>query len=306
MVAVTELGYVCFGVSDLAAWRDFAGNIIGLEVAEERGEPNRLYLRTDYWHHRIVLEKNGADDLTAAGLRVAGVAEFGAMQRLLKEAGVKFEVGGKDLAAERRALEVMRLVDPAGNPIEIFHGPQIDTHRPFLPGRRMHGRFMTGDAGGVGHMILRNAGLEKAYQFYSLLGMRGGIEYQVPTPDGQKAEILFMHCNERDHTVAFGPPSKKSINHLMLEVDNLDDVFMTHELVEKSNYPIMISLGKHSNDRMFSFYVASPSGFLIEIGWGGRPATHQSEYYTRDTYGHVFSKALGPGMSIDKVERAGG
>jgi 2,3-dihydroxyethylbenzene 1,2-dioxygenase len=86
----------------------------------------------------------------------------------------------------------------------------------------------------------------------------------------------------------------------MLEVDNLDDVFMTHELVEKSKYPIMISLGRHANDRMFSFYFASPSGFLIEVGWGGRPATHQSEYYTRDTYGHVFSNRMGPGMSIDK------
>jgi hypothetical protein len=32
MTAVTELGYVVFGVSDLAAWRDFATNLIGLEV----------------------------------------------------------------------------------------------------------------------------------------------------------------------------------------------------------------------------------------------------------------------------------
>jgi 2,3-dihydroxybiphenyl 1,2-dioxygenase len=301
MAAVTELGYVCFGVSDLAAWRDFAGNLLGLEVFEEPGEPDRLYLRTDYWHHRIILEKNAADDLTAAGLRVAGVEEFAAMQKVLKDAGIKFEVGGRDLAASRRVLEIMRLSDPAGNPIEIFHGPRVDTYKPFLPGRRMHGRFLTGDQGGVGHMILRNAGIDKAYQFYKLLGMRGGVEYQVPAgPNGEIAEILFMHCNERDHTVAFGPPSKKSINHLMLEVENLDDVFMTHDLVQASKYPVMISLGKHANDRMFSFYVASPSGFLIEIGWGGRPATHQSEYYTRDTYGHVFSRDMGPGMSIDK------
>ena len=39
MVAVTELGYVVFGVSDLAAWRDFATNLLGLEVFEEPGEP---------------------------------------------------------------------------------------------------------------------------------------------------------------------------------------------------------------------------------------------------------------------------
>ncbi len=87
MVAVTELGYVCFGVSDLAAWRDFAGNLLGLEVFEEPGEPDRLYLRTDYWHHRIIVEKNPADDLLAAGLRVAGVEEFNAMQKVLKERG---------------------------------------------------------------------------------------------------------------------------------------------------------------------------------------------------------------------------
>jgi 2,3-dihydroxybiphenyl 1,2-dioxygenase len=297
MTAVTELGYVCFGVSNLDEWRDFATSLLGLEVVQERGEPNRLYLRTDYWHHRIILEKNGADDLTAAGLRVAGAEEFAAIGSVLKEAGVKVEMGGKDLAAERRVLDIMRLSDPAGNPLEIFHGPQIDTHKPFLPSRRMHGRYITG-TGGVGHMILRNAGLDAAYRFYKLLGMRGGVEYKVPLPDGGAAEVLFMHCNDRDHTVAFGPPSKKSINHLMLEVENIDDVFMTHELVEKSKYPIMISLGKHSNDRMFSFYFATPSGFLIEIGWGGRPATHESEYYTRDTYGHVFSERMGPGMSI--------
>lgn len=300
MTAVTELGYVVFGVSDLAAWRDFAASLIGLQVCEEPDEPDALYLRTDYWHHRIILEKGSADDLTAAGLRVAGADEFRAMQQVLRDAGVPFEVCSRAFAARRRVLEVMTLQDPAGNPLEIFHGPRVDPHRPFHSGRPMHGRFLTGDTNGVGHMILRNAGLDKAYAFYRMLGMRGGIEYQVAAPGGHTAEILFMHCNERDHTLAFGPPSSKSINHLMLEVSNIDDVFMTHDLAQASQYPVMISLGKHANDHMFSFYVASPSGFLVEIGYGGRPATHQSEYYTRDTYGHVFGAGMGPGMSIDK------
>jgi len=30
-----------------------------------------------------------------------------------------------------------------------------------------------------------------------------------------------------------------------------------------------MTLGEHSNDRMFSFYVRSPSGFNLEFGWGG-------------------------------------
>jgi 2,3-dihydroxyethylbenzene 1,2-dioxygenase len=221
------------------------------------------------------------------------------MQHCLKEAGVKFEVCSAEQAGQRRVLELMTLTDPADNPLEIFHGPQIDTHKPFHPGRPMHGRYITAD-GGVGHMILRNNGLEKAYEFYKLLGMRGGIEYKIPLPDGNSAEILFMHCNARDHTVAFGAPSTKSINHLMLEADNLDDVFMTYELVQASQYPIAISPGRHANDHMFSFYFATPSKWMVEIGYGGRDATHQSEYYTRDTYGHQSTDAIGQGMSIDK------
>lgn len=139
-------------------------------------------------------------------------------------------------------------------------------------------------------MILRHAGLDRAYEFYKLLGMRGGVEYKFPTPSGDTADVLFMHCNSRDHSVAFGPPSKKRINHLMLEVDNIDDVFLAYEKVQASDYPVIISLGKHANDHMFSFYFATPSQWLIEVGTSGRPATHQSEYYTRDTYGHAFQK----------------
>ena len=138
-------------------------------------------------------------------------------------------------------------------------------------------------------MIMRHAGLDETWAFYRLLGMRGSIEYQIPRPGGGEDEalrILFMHCNTRDHTLAFGVPVGKHVEHLMLEVDNLDDVFRTYELIENSAHPIATSPGKHANDQMFSFYCVSPSGFRVEIGWGGRDATHQSEYYTGDPYGH--------------------
>jgi hypothetical protein len=98
---------------------------------------------------------------------------------------------------------------------------------------------------------------------------------------------VFMHCNERDHTVAFGiGPSKRRINHFMIEADNLDDVGLTYELVRKHRVPVEITPGKHSNDHMYSFYLRNPSGWMIEYGFGGRAATHQSEYYVEDMYGH--------------------
>tara|TARA_R110000803_G_scaffold178678_3_gene241088 strand:- start:4259 stop:5140 length:882 start_codon:yes stop_codon:yes gene_type:complete len=289
MSEVTELGYLRIGVSDLAIWRKFATEVIGLQVRDDT-ETGRLYLRSDAWHHRIILEEDGSDDLLAAGLRVAGPEEFRAMQDVLRKNQVPFEVADKETAQSRRVLDVMFLKDPAGTPLEIFHGPQVDTHMPFHPGRGMFGKFVTGD-GGLGHVMLVSPDLNATYEFYKLLGMRGSIEYKVPRPEGYTVELLFMHCNSRDHTLAFGMPAKGRINHLMMEVSTLDDVYLTYELVKQSGVDIAIMPGKHANDQMFSFYCISPSGFQVEIGWGARPASHQSEYYTGDSYGHQFTPA---------------
>jgi 2,3-dihydroxybiphenyl 1,2-dioxygenase len=284
MAHVTELGYLGIGVKDLAAWKDFAANILGLELADD-GESDRSYLRMDYLHHRIVVHNDGTDDLAYLGFRVAGADEFAEMQQQLSDAGIKFRVGSIEEADERRVLEVMKLEDPDGNPVEIFHGPLTQFTKPFHPGRAMHGRFKTG-AGGLGHCIIRERDVTAAQRFYQQLGMRGGIEYKFG--NGRNAmNLVFMHCNERDHTVAFGiPGNERRINHLMLEVDNLDDVGMTYDLVCKNKVPVTIAPGKHSNDHMYSFYFRNPSGWMIEYGWGARAATYQSEYFTGDIYGH--------------------
>ncbi len=284
MVQVTELGYMGLGVKDVAAWKEFATKILGMELAED-GESDRCYLRTDYWHHRVVLHNNGSDDLEYLGFRVAGPDEFAAMQQQLTEAGIKFRVGADDEANERHVLEILKLSDPAGNPIEIFHGPEVQFVKPFHPGRRMHGRFKTG-SGGMGHCIVRQEDIAAAKRFYMTLGMRGGVEYKIRMGD-RVVMPVFMHCNDRDHTVAFGVgPQKRRINHLMLEVDNFDDVGLSYDLVRKNKIPVTVLPGKHSNDHMYSFYLRNPSGWMIEYGWGGRPATYQSEYYTEDIYGH--------------------
>ncbi|MGB5948343.1 MAG: VOC family protein [Parvibaculum sp.] len=286
MVQVTELGYMGLGVKNLAQWKDFASKILGLEVTDE-GESGRCYFRMDYWHHRFIVDEDGTDDLNYLGFRVAGTEEFRQMHRQLTEAGIKVHIGSPEEADERRVLEVMKLNDASGFPIEIFHGPQVQADKPFHPGRRMHGRFKTGD-GGLGHLIQRETvGFEKTYEFYRLLGMRGGVEYKIALPGLPRPfELMFLHCNSRDHTLAFGPPGEKRINHLMIEVENFDDVGLAYEVVQQNNIPIAIAPGRHANDHMYSFYFLNPSGWMCEIGWGARAATHQSEYYQRDTYGH--------------------
>ena len=290
MVQITELSYMGIGVTDPDAWKNFASRIIGMELTED-DKRDRCYLRMDYWHHRIVLHAHDSDDLMYLGFRVAGPQDFREMQQQLSSAGIEFRVGSDDEAVERHVLELLKLNDPDGNPIEIFHSPEVQYSKPFHPGRPMHGRFKTG-TGGLGHCIIREKDVSAAIRFYTALGMRGGIEYKLRIGK-HVATPVFMHCNERDHSVAFGIGGQnKRINHLMIEVDNLDDVGLTYDLVRKNNLPIMITPGKHSNDHMFSFYVGNPSGWMWEYGWGARPATQQSEYYLEDMYGHEFAPGV--------------
>jgi 2,3-dihydroxyethylbenzene 1,2-dioxygenase len=53
---------------------------------------------------------------------------------------------------------------------------------------------------------------------------------------------------------------------------------------------------------MYSFYFTSPSGWMVEIGWGARVATHQSEYYQRDTYGHEPVRGVTKGIMEQAAE----
>ena len=287
MTSVTELGYLTLGVSDLAAWKGFAGRVLGLEVVDG-DTPDRCYLRMDYWHHRITLIEDGADDLQVAGLRVAGQDEFREMAARLGDAGVDVAILSEAEADSRRVLEVMALKDPNGHALEIFHGPLVQFDKPFHPGRRMHAGFKTG-AGGLGHVMQSTrASLEANYAFYRLLGMRGGIEYKLAVPGAPgPIPLMFMHCNDRQHTFAFSGPGEKRVNHIMFEVQRMDDVGLTHDMVRQAGVPIIIEPGSHANDQMFSFYFKNPSGFLSEIGWGGRSAVDQSEYYQRDAFGHA-------------------
>ena len=52
----------------------------------------------------------------------------------------------------------------------------------------------------------------------------------------------------------------------------------------------------HPNDRMFSFYARTPSGFDVEFGWGGRKiddATWKVDRYDRmSVWGHHMPGTL--------------
>src|SRR5438270_157910 len=110
---------------------------------------------------------------------------------------------------------------------------------------------------------------------------------------GFEAEIRFYHCNPRHHSLAlarapFDLPQR--LHHFMVEVSDRDDVGYAFDRAWNAGCVIASGLGHHPNDRMFSFYVASPAGFQVEVGHGARQVTEgwdENRRYDRiSTWGH--------------------
>src|ERR1700746_2650958 len=79
----------------------------------------------------------------------------------------------------------------------------------------------------------------------------------------------FFHANPRHHSIAFIETGRSATHHLMVELYSLDDVGQCYDLALRDEGRIGVTLGRHINDEVTSFYSNSPSGFMVEYGWGG-------------------------------------
>lgn len=154
----------------------------------------------------------------------------------------------------------------------------------------MRGGFVTGDQG-LGHIVFQVPNIEEANEFYvDILGFR--LSDRITT---KYFNVRFYHVNGRHHSLALSElPGHVGFNHLMLEVEQMDDLGRLIDLLDEHDVEIMQSLGRHTNDMVTSVYIGSPSGLQIEYGYGGLTVDDLSwvaRTYTRPSYwGHKLSE----------------
>nr|MDQ6917621.1 VOC family protein [Pseudomonadota bacterium] len=162
----------------------------------------------------------------------------------------------------RRVRQLICFSDPLGNRLEASWGSAIAA-QPFSPGRAVSG-FRTGRLG-LGHVVLTVKSIDAALGFYrDLLGFRLSDYYDHPFRG------YFFHINERHHSFALIETGATGVHHLLLEHFDLDDVGQGYDLASQQEGRVAVTLGRHCGDYMTSFYTRTPSGFMIEHGWGGR------------------------------------
>lgn len=257
---IQSLGYVAIGASDLASWSDFATRVLGMQPVE-RGAACRAF-RMDDRAQRLVIDRAQPEGSRTFGWEVAAAAALDALAARLEAAEVAVRQEPAALADQRGVRGLIAFADPAGNRLEAFWGAALD-EAPFRPGRSISG-FRTGPLG-MGHAVLTVPRIEEMLGFYrDLLGFRVSDYILKPF------RAFFFHVNPRHHSLALIETGRHGLHHLMVELYSLDDVGQGYDIALGEPERIATTLGRHPNDLVTSFYLRSPSGFMVEYGWGGR------------------------------------
>lgn len=288
---VTALGYVVVTAQNIPAWRSFAESVLGLQLNRSMttDETSALYFKVDEWDWRIAVERGDDGGVLALGFEVESPQALEDLRARLTSEGISVEAV-PDLAQRRRVLDIFQAQDPDGNIVEFFCGGRKG-RAPFVS---PHGaRFVTGKQG-LGHAVLGVADVPRTEWFYGeLLGFRLTDVISVGP-----MTLYFTSPNVRHHTIAYGDMPPLGLQHILLEVDDLDAVGRALDRAHDGGVPIIASLGRHTNDRMLSFYCGSPSGLVVEYGWGGRVLSEElrtTEFYGEASiWGHRLADGTDP------------
>ena len=257
---IGALGYVGVHASSLEDWTSFGTRFLGMQLVDKADK--RIALRMDDRKQRILVNEDGGEGVAFFGWEAADAAALERCAARLEHAGVAVSRGSRALADARRVKDLIVLADPLGNRLEIFHGAESASD-PFKPGRSISG-FRTGPLG-MGHAVLHVKNINDVLPFYQdVLGFRLS-DYMV-----RPFNAYFFHANPRHHSIAFIETGRNATHHLMVELFSLDDVGQCYDLALGEEGRIGVTLGRHINDEVTSFYSNSPSGFMVEYGWGGR------------------------------------
>lgn len=288
-MSVQRLGYLGMEVSDIEAWRKFATSRLGAMEAPAPEGTARFRLDSRSWRFMVI--PGSSDDLAIAGYEVDSEDALREIKQRLENFGVKVTTESAELAAERGVLGLISCTDPTDTRVEIYYGGTELFEVPFASPTGVTG-FRTDDQG-MGHYVLSVPDVEAALDFYIQgLGfhMSDVIDWQI-SPE-MSVRLHFLHCNGRHHTMALaGLPGSKKLHHFMLETTSMDDVGLAYDKFVEDDAVVM-TLGRHTNDHMVSFYGGTPSGFAVEYGWGARvvePGWSVVRYDSISIWGHKFA-----------------
>ena len=296
---IRGLGYIGLRAEDLSPWETFAEDLLGFMPAPRaQGAQldDALYYRLDARSWRVAIHRAEEPGLAYLGWEVPNRDALSAAADQLASHGVELDAQGE--ASARGVSDLVRFVDPYGHTHEVFYGAPTDLDRPFVSPAGVSG-FLTEN--GMGHVLFAVPDAREAEDYYTrVLDMRTTDRMDM----GNGKRTIFLRARERHHAIALTDVlPEPGFNHVMFETLRLADVGRAWDRVQEAGTPITMTLGQHANDPMLSFYVASPSGCAIELGYAGMLVDEDTwvvrEVGPNELWGHR-------GPTMDDIEAGGG
>jgi 3,4-dihydroxy-9,10-secoandrosta-1,3,5(10)-triene-9,17-dione 4,5-dioxygenase len=287
---ISELSYVVVGTPDLGKWRDYGANVLGMAPVD--GPDGALYLKMDTRDFRFLIEQGAKDELFASGWGVDSEGDFVEVRADLERAGVAVTPGSEAERKRRKVQDFFSFTDPAGLRHEVSWGPIAGFTKFVSP---LGTNFITGELG-MGHAVLPTGDIDATVAFWTeVMGFGVSDLLHLTLAEGvPPIRVYFLHCAAgRQHSLAFAELTDPTgCNHLMVEVDSMDEVGRALDRVEQHGVKLTLTLGRHVNDDMISFYMKTPGGFQMEYGTGGSvkhwPTYKVFESTRGSHWGHKF------------------
>ena len=320
---IRSLGYVGFGAPDPKEWLQFGTDIIGVMPSralpgESWGTPmdpvrdmgsgpaskgsgvaadGSVYLKLDDYQWRIAVHPHPTQrGILYMGFEIASAEDLEQAVVELQQSGFEARLGVQEEARQRSVTGIAFTKDPNGNSVELFYGPCKD----FKFHSKVGAKFKTGDLG-LGHLNLFVSELAAANAFYQ---QTLGFKLSDYIKFGPELSANFFHCNPRHHTLGLTRVGNiNGLHHIMFEMENSDMVGQCLDRVNAAGIKVTSTLGRHTNDKVLSFYMSSPFGFEVEIGCEGLLLDKNwlpSEFCEGDVWGH---KGLDPATITDTAKK---
>jgi 2,3-dihydroxybiphenyl 1,2-dioxygenase len=277
-----KMGYLVAESGRLTEWQRFMKEGLGMHV-DAFGQ-GLLAGRIDAHERRFIVQKGTREDVAAIGWQLADESAMELALRRLRDLAIDVqEIGGLE-ASGRGVDRLWRIKGPKGLATELF----IHARSTIQPLSMKASGFMTGE-GGMGHVAITTrqpAAMQSFWKNIFDARLSDHIEQRI---DGVQLELTFLRLNERHHSIATAAtrgirlnPLRTQIHHVNLQTASLDDVIHGYLRCRALGYDIASAIGQHPNDRELSFYVVSPSGFEVELGWD--PVVVDEAHWVPTTY----------------------
>lgn len=286
-----QLGYLVIESRQLKAWQKFLVQGIGLHL--EAVEEGLLAFRVDEHARRLIVREGDAEDVVAFGWHLQNDEAKAVVLDRLRQHGISISTGSASEAAQRGVQSFQRIKGPKEIDFEFYTQPILAT----TPLNMLASGFVTGD-GGVGHAAIISRHPERMQHFFETILDARASDRITQVIAGVTLDFTFLRVNERHHSVAVAAsrgirldPVRTRIQHMNLILNTLDDLSAAYKRLREQGYEIAREIGQHPNDKDMSFYVVSPSGFEVEVGWGALKVDEQhwqpnNHYNSISLWGH--------------------